>query len=192
MAGVSKDGQPARPSAAVSPVPARETSETTRSSRRRQVVAATPVESKSAESREAPGSLASTAAGASPEQSSAQGERGSGAGVAAASDAPASGSAERGGEAVHRVEPAYPPAARRRGLEGSVILRVRFDAEGRPEEVVVKNRSGSEMLDGAARDAVKRWRFRGGTAGFVDVPITFRLRGTEPVQVTDAGTGREQ
>lgn len=92
---------------------------------------------------------------------------------------------------MHRVAPAYPMAARRRGLEGAIVLRVRFDAEGRPEEIVVKTGSGSEMLDNAARDAVMRWRFRGGAAGSVDVPITFRLRGAETVQVTDAGAGRE-
>ena len=90
------------------------------------------------------------------------------------------------------MAPAYPLAARRRGLEGSVVLRVRFDAEGRPEDIAVLTGSGSEMLDSAARDAVLRWRFRGGSAGSVDVPITFRLRGAEAVQITDAGPGREQ
>ena len=52
--------------------------------------------------------------------------------------------------------------------------------------------SGSAMLDGAAREAVLHWRFRGGAAGFADVPITFRLSGAEAVQSTDAGPGRDQ
>jgi protein TonB len=130
----------------------------------------------------------------SPAELTTHGERGAGAGLADAVDTSALtalGSAEKGGEAVHRVEPAYPMAARRRGLEGAVVLRVRFDAEGRPEGVVVKIGSGSEMLDSAAREAVLRWRFRGGSAGFVDVPITFRLRGTQAVQILDAASGRK-
>jgi protein TonB len=73
-----------------------------------------------------------------------------------------------------------------------VLLRVRFDADGRPEDVTVAAGSGSEMLDSAALEAVMRWRFRGGAAGSVDVPITFRLRGADTVQITDAGPGREQ
>lgn len=189
--GVSKDGPPARSSAAA----VRETTETSRSSRRRQVVAARLLESKGVESLKEPDLPAAAATVVSAPTASAPGERDAGAGPARTSNGAASdraGSGARGGEALRRVEPAYPPAARRRGLEGSVVLRVRFDAEGRPEDVVVKTGSGSEMLDGAARDAVKRWRFRGGAAGVVDVPITFRLRGAEPVQVTDAGAGRDK
>jgi protein TonB len=95
-----------------------------------------------------------------------------------------------GGETVYRITPYYPPAARRRGIEGSVLLRVRFDAGGRPEDIAVAASSGSEMLDQAAREAVQRWRFRGGAAGTIDVPVAFRLRGQEAVQATD--TGREK
>ena len=192
---VSKDGPRVRSSDAVVLVSKSDTTETSRSSRRRQAVAVRPIESKSTESRAESVSPAAAAAAtpASPEQLATQAERGSGPGFAGAADAStlASGSAEKGGEAVHRVEPAYPMAARRRGLEGAVVLRVRFDAEGRPEDVVVKIGSGSEMLDSAAREAVLRWRFRGGSAGFVDVPITFRLRGTQAVQVSDAASGRK-
>ena len=78
-------------------------------------------------------------------------------------------------EIVYRVAPAYPVAARRKGIEGAVLLRVRFDAGGRPEDISVMTSSGSTMLDDAARDAVARWRFRGGVPGMLDLPITFRL-----------------
>lgn len=78
-------------------------------------------------------------------------------------------------EIVYRVAPAYPPAARRKGIEGSVLLHVRFDASGRPKDISIMTSSGSPMLDDAARDAVSRWRFRGGEAGALDLPVIFRL-----------------
>ena len=170
--------------------PMRETSETIRSSRRRQVVAAKPVESDSGESLKDSGAPASgvkaiAAAGAGRDSDVGR------AGAAGDSASGPSGGMAGSTEAVHRVAPAYPMAARRRGLEGSVVLRVTFDAQGRPEAVAVKAGSGSGMLDDAAREAVLRWRFRGGTAGAVDVPITFRLHGAEAVQITDAGRGIE-
>lgn len=80
-----------------------------------------------------------------------------------------------GSEIVYRVAPSYPLAARRRGIEGVVLLHVRFDASGQPEEISVRTSSGSAMLDDAARDAVARWRFRGGAAGALELPFTFRL-----------------
>jgi protein TonB len=186
----------AAPAPAVSPAAARDTTETTRSYRRRQVVAATRAKSSHADSSRDSGPSESVAAGAAAAPAAAEPAGGgeTGAALANAADGSASGSSEPSSgrsEAVYRVAPAYPLAARRRGLEGSVLLRVRFDAEGRPEEVVVKTGSGSEMLDSAAREAVSRWRFGGAAAGSVDAPITFRLRGADAVQVTDAGTGRE-
>jgi protein TonB len=80
-----------------------------------------------------------------------------------------------GGEIVYRVAPSYPLAARRRGIEGEVLLHVRFDASGQPREISVMTSSGSPMLDDAARDAVARWRFRGGAAGAIELPFAFRL-----------------
>jgi periplasmic protein TonB len=91
----------------------------------------------------------------------------------AASESPYS--VAESGEIVHLVAPTYPLTARRKGIEGAVLLRVRFDASGRPEDISVMTSSGSAMLDDAARDAVMRWRFRGGVAGSLELPITFRL-----------------
>lgn len=77
--------------------------------------------------------------------------------------------------------PRYPTAARRRGVEGTVTLAVRVSADGLPRAVEVARSSGSALLDEAALEAVRRWRFRparrGAEAveGRVNVPITFRL-----------------
>jgi protein TonB len=82
---------------------------------------------------------------------------------------------------LHNPKPVYPMAARRRGDEGSVLLRVRVGVDGNPLSVEIGQSSGSRLLDEAARDAVLRWRFVPARRGsetiesWVGVPITFRL-----------------
>jgi protein TonB len=110
-----------------------------------------------------------------------QNEAGGGAATAcaaAASGSPgatASGTLAAEGDVVQRVPPDYPLTARRQGLQGTTIVRARFDAHGKPEDVAVVASSGSASLDQAAREAVRRWRFRAGSAGVLDMPVTFRL-----------------
>lgn len=80
-------------------------------------------------------------------------------------------------------KPIYPPASRRLGEEGKVILRVHVLPDGRPESVEIKASSGFPRLDEAARAAVEKWRFiparRGeeAVAAWVVVPIVFSLDG---------------
>jgi protein TonB len=77
--------------------------------------------------------------------------------------------------------PAYPALARRSGEQGRVLLRVHVTASGTTDTVEIHTGSGSERLDLAARDTVKRWRFvpaRQGdvaVAAWVLVPIIFTL-----------------
>ena len=77
--------------------------------------------------------------------------------------------------------PAYPLAARRRGIVGTVLVRAEISAGGECQRVELKKTSGHEMLDQAALEAVKKWRFvpakRGSQAvvAWVEVPITFKL-----------------
>ncbi len=86
-------------------------------------------------------------------------------------------------QAAYRTtaKPDYPERARREGKEGRVLLRVLVDIDGRSEIVQIDTSSGSELLDQAARDAVKRWRFapaRDGdkaVASWIKIPIEFRL-----------------
>ena len=79
--------------------------------------------------------------------------------------------------------PVYPPLARRLGEEGRVMLRVHVEASGLPSKVEIRTSSGSERLDQAALETVKRWKFvparQGDTAvpAFVVVPISFSLKG---------------
>lgn len=83
---------------------------------------------------------------------------------------------------LNNTEPTYPVSARRRRLEGLVLLEVTVDPEGYPSLVDVKKSSGHQVLDDAARGAVEEWRFvpaeEGGLmiAAKVDVPIRFSLK----------------
>lgn len=79
-------------------------------------------------------------------------------------------------------KPAYPAIARSRGWTGKVLLKVKVSAEGLAEGVELKQSSGHEILDEAAIEAVKEWRFipakRGTTpvASSVIVPVDFKLK----------------
>lgn len=78
-------------------------------------------------------------------------------------------------------QPVYPAAARRRGDEGEVLLRVLIDAQGGVEQIALERSSGIASLDQAAREAVRRARFQPyveqGRAlpAYVVVPIKFQL-----------------
>jgi protein TonB len=78
--------------------------------------------------------------------------------------------------------PAYPALSRRVGEHGRVLLRVYVQPDGAAAQVEVRESSGYERLDKAARDTVKRWRFvpakQGdrGVAAWVLVPISFSIR----------------
>lgn len=84
---------------------------------------------------------------------------------------------------LHNPPPAYPTASRRMGQQGKVVLRVLVNGAGTADKVELRSSSGSTLLDDAALDAVKRWRFvpaRQGdrpVAAWVLVPITFTLEG---------------
>lgn len=80
-------------------------------------------------------------------------------------------------------KPHYPQVAKRRGYEGTVLLKVLVSRTGRAAVVEVASSSGYGVLDEAALLAVKQWLFVparvGGepTDSWVVVPITFRLNG---------------
>ena len=78
-------------------------------------------------------------------------------------------------------QPHYPDSARREGKEGRVLLRVLVDEEGRSKVIEVNTSSGHDMLDQAATEALKKWRFVPARASgkpvetWVKVPIEFQL-----------------
>ncbi len=87
------------------------------------------------------------------------------------------------GSIAYRLNPSptYPAAARREKLQGLVLLRVEVSEEGFALKVEIEESSGHRLLDTAALDAVRRWRFEparvAGQAikGRAQVPIRFKL-----------------
>jgi protein TonB len=84
---------------------------------------------------------------------------------------------------LHNPKPPYPLAARRRGIEGQVLIAAYVRADGACAEVRLKRSSGHTLLDASALDAVRRWRFlpakRAGAPidSWVEVPVRFQLEG---------------
>jgi protein TonB len=76
---------------------------------------------------------------------------------------------------VHNPKPVYPWQARKRGWEGSVIVRVDVDAEGKCRSARVMTSSGHHILDQAALGAVASWTFEPGRAGSIDLTFEFKL-----------------
>jgi protein TonB len=79
--------------------------------------------------------------------------------------------------------PAYPKEEERRRIQGTVMLRVLVDVDGKPIEVSVQSSSGNRRLDEVARKQVlQRWTFKPATRGGVPVqaigliPIAFTVR----------------
>jgi periplasmic protein TonB len=83
---------------------------------------------------------------------------------------------------LNNPPPAYPMVARRNGLQGRVVLHVEVLANGTCGKINIKSSSGYAMLDNAALNTVKTWRFtparQGGLA--VDkwfmIPVQFSLK----------------
>lgn len=83
---------------------------------------------------------------------------------------------------LNNPAPPYPPLSRRLREEGKVTLKVLVSAAGLPERIELARSSGSERLDRAAEDAVRRWKFVAARQGeqsiesWVLVPIIFKLQ----------------
>ena len=77
--------------------------------------------------------------------------------------------------------PRYPLSARRNGEQGTVYLRVLVTVEGRAAQVAVERSSGFRVLDRAALEAVRDYRFAPARRGnkaiekWAVVPIVYKL-----------------
>lgn len=77
--------------------------------------------------------------------------------------------------------PEYPMIARKRGYQGTVVLEVLVNREGKVKELTLSASSGYSVLDQAALTSVKTWLFEPGTRGgenvdmWVKVPVRFQL-----------------
>jgi protein TonB len=75
----------------------------------------------------------------------------------------------------------YPESARRRNLEGTVVIRALIDTDGKAASVTIISSSGFDLLDSAARRAISDCAFTPQRVdgrpvqAIVDVPIPFKL-----------------
>lgn len=83
-------------------------------------------------------------------------------------------------ELIYRVEPDYPEAARKTGIQGVVILQAIITATGSVEEIQVL-KPVHPLLDAAAERAVRQWRYKPATLYrravrvFLSVSVAFTL-----------------
>lgn len=82
---------------------------------------------------------------------------------------------------LENLKPVYPAAARRRGMQGVVLLSVSVSSAGYVEKIDILNTSGFRVLDRSAVKSVGNWRFipaRLGekeVASKIEIPIRFIL-----------------
>lgn len=69
----------------------------------------------------------------------------------------------------------YPVIARKRGIEGTVYISFKINAQGKPQEFKILKSSGSNILDTATRNIVKRAAPFPYVDSPVEVPVVFRL-----------------
>ena len=78
----------------------------------------------------------------------------------------------------------YPEIARIRGYEGIVLLSAEILPDGRVGNTKIKKSSGYTILDQAALDGVKPWKFEPAKKSgkpftlWVELPITFHISDT--------------
>jgi protein TonB len=83
---------------------------------------------------------------------------------------------------LNNPKPPYPAAAVRRGAEGRVVLLAEVLADGRAGRVQLEQSSGHALLDAAAMNTVRVWRFTPArkdgviVTQTVRIPIEFNLR----------------
>lgn len=78
-------------------------------------------------------------------------------------------------------QPDYPPAERRLGREGQVVVRVLIGSDGRVKQVERITATSDDFFNATMRTALARWRFRPATRDGVAIDrwkmmrVTFRL-----------------
>lgn len=81
------------------------------------------------------------------------------------------------------VQPRYPRAAQKRGVEGTVMYEIWLDEQGNQIKQQLLTSSGTESLDRSALEAIKQWQFSPRihqgvpVAHRVHIPIRFKLEG---------------
>jgi protein TonB len=83
--------------------------------------------------------------------------------------------------AVTRIQPDYPELARKAGIEGTVLIKILVDKQGRVRDAILLRGVGAG-LDEAALEAIRKWVYTPAiqnsrpVAVWVAQPVNFRLR----------------
>jgi protein TonB len=78
-------------------------------------------------------------------------------------------------------QPQYPLLAKKRGEEGTVMIRAFIDEKGAPSKIEIFKSSSFSLLDNAAVKAIEKWQFIPAKkfgqyiSSSVIIPITFKL-----------------
>ena len=72
---------------------------------------------------------------------------------------------------LNQTEPVYPPYAKQHGIQGTVVIEASIDEDGKVREPFVISSAGP-LLDMAAMDAVKKWRYRPLIINGVPISVT--------------------
>jgi len=85
---------------------------------------------------------------------------------------------------VNRVQPSYPPVARTKKVQGTVILSILVSERGDVADVkILREAGGSAGLTEAAVAAARKWKFRPAVKEgkrvkvWVTYPVAFKLEG---------------
>jgi protein TonB len=77
--------------------------------------------------------------------------------------------------AISSPSAAYPEEAQKAKTTGNGLYELRINKAGTTTEVVIVKSSGSAMLDNAAKDAFKKWRFKAAIFTRVRVPVSWSV-----------------
>jgi len=69
----------------------------------------------------------------------------------------------------------YPDEAQKKKLTGSGLYELQINKAGATTAVVIVKSSGSAVLDGAARSAFLKWRFKPGVFRSVRIPVSWSV-----------------
>jgi TonB family protein len=79
--------------------------------------------------------------------------------------------------------PIYPRLARKKGWEGTVLLKAKVEKDGMASQVKIEDSSGYSILDNSALYTVREWQFSPAQSGplrfssWIRIPVEFQLIG---------------
>lgn len=82
---------------------------------------------------------------------------------------------------VRYIPPLYPTMAKRRRIEGKVLLRALITTEGKAEQISVVSAEPEGIFEEVAQKALSRWTFRPGilegkeVPTWIEIPVAFTL-----------------